>query len=108
MLYLLIISTLLRLILAAFVPPLGDETYHWHLGTQFLLSYDHPPLTYWLAAIGDGNHRHCISRDFDETDDLTYARQFFTGIVPQATLTVGTKAHQTRLRLNLLENMCRP
>ncbi|MDD8013605.1 MAG: glycosyltransferase family 39 protein [Acidobacteriota bacterium] len=49
---LIVISTALRLVLAACVPPLGDEAYHWHLGTRFHLSYDHPPLTYWLAAIG--------------------------------------------------------
>jgi 4-amino-4-deoxy-L-arabinose transferase-like glycosyltransferase len=41
-----------RLALAALVPPLGDEAYHWHLGSQFHLSYDHPPLAYWLAALG--------------------------------------------------------
>lgn len=52
MVVLICVSTVLRLVLAACVPPLGDETYHWHLGNQFHLSYDHPPLTYWLAAIG--------------------------------------------------------
>jgi hypothetical protein len=49
---LILVSTMLRLFLAWVTQPLGDEAYHWLLGSHFHLSYfDHSPLAYWMTAL---------------------------------------------------------
>jgi len=49
----LALSTAVRLALAYAIPPLGDEAYHHDMARRLLAGhFDHPPLTFWLAALG--------------------------------------------------------
>ena len=42
----------LKIYLAAFMPPIGDETYYWMWGQKLAWSYfDHPPLHPWLMRL---------------------------------------------------------
>ena len=51
MAYTLIILTMVRMILAAAIPPGNDEVYYWDWGRDLKWSYfDHPPGVSWLAA----------------------------------------------------------
>jgi hypothetical protein len=49
-----IVFVVLRLILAVFTPPIGDEAYYWMWGQKLAWSYfDHPPLHAWLLRLMD-------------------------------------------------------
>ena len=52
--YALTLFTLLKFVLAYWVPLFGDETYYWFWGKNLQLSYfDHPPFVAWMTSFSE-------------------------------------------------------
>lgn len=50
----LALFTLLKLVLAYWIPLFGDETYYWFWGKNLQLSYfDHPPFVAWMTSFSE-------------------------------------------------------